>query len=91
MTSGVPIPRAPGKRMAPASLDAGGGGVGATRLVLAGLSGVACLAALQPACLSACHYIRLLACLSVCQCFRLPVYPSVAYRMVRKVLTANTM
>ena len=47
MTSGVPIPRAPGKRMAPASLDAGGGGVGATRLVLAGLSGVACLAALQ--------------------------------------------
>jgi hypothetical protein len=47
MTTVAPIPRAPGKRMAPSSLDAAGSGVGATRVVLAGLSGVACLAALQ--------------------------------------------
>ena len=47
MTTIAPIPRAPGKRMAPSSLDAAGSGVGATRVVLAGLSGVACLAALQ--------------------------------------------
>jgi hypothetical protein len=47
MTTVAPIPRAPGKRMDPASLDAAGAGVGAIRVVLASLSGVACLAALQ--------------------------------------------
>ena len=47
MTTVTPIPRVPGKRMDSSSLDAAGAGVGATRLVLAGLSGVACLAALQ--------------------------------------------
>ena len=47
MRADTPITCVPGKRIAPPSLAAGEPGVGTTKLVLAGLSGVACLAALQ--------------------------------------------
>ena len=47
MSSLAPISSAPGKGTVPSSPGAGGPGLGATRLVLAGLSGIACLAALQ--------------------------------------------
>ena len=47
MRADTPITCVPGKRIATPSLAPGGPGVGTTKLVLAGLSGVACLAALQ--------------------------------------------
>lgn len=47
MRADAPIISAPGKRIAPPSLAPDGPGMDTTKLVLAGLSGVACLAALQ--------------------------------------------